>query len=237
MTDTTTIALVTGANKGIGKAIARGLAQKGMTVLLGARNPERGMQAAQELSADGAVVFLQLDVTDEASINAAAQEIASRYGKLDVLVNNAGTNVGRQQPGEVIAAFMREVYETNVFGVVAVTHAMLPLLLQAPAGRIVNISSLRGSLSSPDAFVGQPSLPYSSSKTALNALTVHYARGLADTPIKVNAAAPGFVATDFNHFAGERTPEQGAAIALTLATLDEHGPTGGFFDDRGPLPW
>lgn len=237
MTDTTTVALVTGANKGIGKAIARGLAQKGMTVLLGARNPERGMQAARELSADGTVLFLQLDVTNEASINAAAKEIARYYGKLDVLVNNAGTNVGRQQPSEVTAASMREVYETNVFGVVAVTHAMLPLLRQSPAGRIVNISSLRGSLSSPGAFVGQPSLPYSSSKTALNALTVHYARDLADTPIKVNAAAPGFVATDFNHFTGERTPEQGAVIALTLATLDEHGPTGGFFDDKGPLPW
>lgn len=214
-----------------------GLAQKGITVLLGARNPERGMQTARELSADGTVLFLQLDVTDEASINAATKEVARQYGKLDVLVNNAGTNVGRQQPSEVTAASMRAVYETNVFGVVAVTHAMLPLLRQSPAGRIVNISSLRGSLSSPGAFVGQPSLPYSSSKTALNALTVHYARDLADTPIKVNAAAPGFVATDFNQFAGERTPEQGAVIALTLATLDEQGPTGGFFDDKGPLPW
>ena len=237
MTDTMTVALVTGANKGIGKAIARGLAQKGMTVLLGARNPERGRQAAQELSADGMVRFLLFDVTDEVSIKAAAEEIARRYGKLDVLVNNAGTNVGRQRPSEVTAVSMREVYETNVFGVVAVTYAMLPLLRQSPAGRIVNISSLRGSLSSPDAFVGQPSLPYSSSKTALNALTMHYARELADTPIKVNAAAPGFVSTAFNHFTGERTPEQGAVIALALATLDEQGPTGGFFDDQGPLPW
>ncbi len=235
--DETTIALVTGANKGIGKAIARGLAQRGMTVLLGARHPERGMQAAQELSADGMVLFLHLDVTDEASVHAAAQEIARRYGKLDVLINNAGINVGSQQPSEVTAASMRQVYEINVFGVVTVTHAMLPLLRQSLAGRIVNISSIRGSLSSPDAFVGQPTLPYSSSKTALNALTVHYARALVDTPIKVNAAAPGFVATDINHFTGERTPEQGAAIALTLATLDEHGPTGGFFDEKEQLPW
>src|SRR5260221_12317403 len=181
--DETTMSLVTGANKGIGKAIARGLAQRGMTVLLGARHPERGMQAAQELSADGMVLFLHLDVTDEASVHAAAQEIARRYGKLDVLINNAGINVGSQQPSEVTAASMRQVYEINVFGVVTVTHAMLPLLRQSLAGRIVNISSIRGSLSSPDAFVGQPTLPYSSSKTALNALTVHYARALVDTPI------------------------------------------------------
>jgi NAD(P)-dependent dehydrogenase (short-subunit alcohol dehydrogenase family) len=118
-----------------------------------------------------------------------------------------------------------------------VTHVMLPLLRKSPAGRIVNVSSLHGSLSSPGAFVGQPSMPYSSTKTALNSLTVHYARALADTSIKVNAGVPDFVATDFDNFAGERTPEQGAAIALKLATLDEDGPTDDFFDDSGSLPW
>ncbi len=237
MINETKVALVTGANKGIGKEIARGLARKGMTVLLGARNPERGRQAARELTADGEVIFIQLDVTHEESVNAAVQEIEKRYGKLDVLVNNAGVGAARSKPGEVTTEQIRKVYETNVFGVVTVTHAILPLLRKSPAGRIVNISSLRGSLSSPGAFVGQPSMPYSSSKTALNALTVHYAKELADTPIKVNAGAPGFVATDFNNFAGERTPEQGSVIAIKLATLDENGPTGGFFDDNGSLSW
>lgn len=237
MTTQKTVALVTGANKGIGKAIARGLARQGITVMLGARDPERGKQAEQELAADGEVEFIRLDVLDEASINVAAHDILQKFGRLDVLVNNAGTNSGRFKPSQETAETLRQVYETNVFGVVAVTHAMLPLLRQSSAGRIVNVSSLRGSLSSPGAFTGQPSMSYSSSKTALNALTVHYARELAETNIKVNAAAPGFVATDFNNFAGKRTPDEGAAIAIRLATLDESGPTGGFFDDEGSLPW
>jgi NAD(P)-dependent dehydrogenase (short-subunit alcohol dehydrogenase family) len=231
------VALVTGANKGIGKEIARGLAQKGITVLLGARNPERGAQAAEELAADGTVIFLQLDVTDQASVSAAAQQIADRFGKLDILVNNAGIAVKLKRTSEVTADEFRKVYETNVFGVVTMTHELLPLLRRAPAARIVNISSYRGSLGSERAFSGQPYISYSTSKTALNAITVHYARELADTPIKVNAGAPGHCATDFNNFSGARTPEQGAAIGIYLATLDEHGPTGGLFDDNGIVPW
>jgi NAD(P)-dependent dehydrogenase (short-subunit alcohol dehydrogenase family) len=231
------VALVTGANKGIGKEIARGLARLGITVLLGARDSERGTKAADELASDGEVVFQQLDVTDLASVSAAVQQIADRFGKLDILVNNAGIAVKLKTTSEVTADEFRKVYETNVFGVVTVTHELLPLLRLAPAARIVNVSSYRGTLGSESAFRGQPYISYSTSKTALNAITVHYARELANTPIKVNAGAPGHCATDFNNFTGARTPEQGAAIAIHLATLDENGPTGGLFDDNGTVPW
>lgn len=237
MVNETKVALVTGANKGIGKAIARGLAQKGMTVLLGARDLERGMQAAEELSSNATVRFLQLDVTDEASVHAAAQEIAMRYGKLDVLVNNAGISGSGARPSEETVEDLQNVYNTNVFAVVRVTNALLPLLRLSPAGRIVNVTSLRGSIGDEGAWVGNPIMAYSSSKTALNAITVHYARELADTPIKINGAAPGYVATDFNGFRGTRTPDEGAAIAIKLATLDESGPSGGVFDDNRQLPW
>ena len=233
----TLVAVVTGANKGIGKEIARGLARLGMTVYLGSRNAERGKAAAAELSRDGIVIPVQFDVTDRASVERAASLIDRDFGRLDVLVNNAGTNVGYQKPSEVTAEDFRTVYETNVFGVVTVTNVFLPLLLRSEAGRIVNVTSLRGSIGAEGAWVGQPSMPYSTSKTALNAITVHYSRELADTRIKVNAAAPGHVATDFNAFRGSRSPAQGAAIALRLATLDDFGPSGGAFDDAGRLPW
>jgi NAD(P)-dependent dehydrogenase (short-subunit alcohol dehydrogenase family) len=235
------IALVTGANKGIGKAIAQGLAREGFLVYLGARNVERGTAAAAELAADGDVRFLQLDVTDAASIRAATQTIASETGRLDVLINNAGissTPGSRfRAPADESADNLRTVYETNVFAVVTVTNAFLPLLLRSPAGRIVNITSKRGSIGEEGAWVGRPNMAYSSSKTALNALTVHYARSLADTTIKVNGAAPGHVATDFNAFTGKRSPEEGAAIAIRLATLDNNGPSGLVFEDEKQLAW
>lgn len=230
-------ALVTGANKGIGKEIARGLARFGMVVFVGARNVERGRAAVVELSQDGTVIPVQLDVTDRASVERVVLLIDRDYGYLDVLVNNAGTNVGYQKPSEVTADDFRTVYETNVFGVVTVTSLLLPLLLRSDAGRIVNVTSVRGSVGAEAAWVGQPSMPYSTSKTALNAMTVHYARELAHTPIKVNGAAPGHVATDFNGFRGTRSPAEGAAIAIRLATLDASGPSGGVFDDSGRLPW
>lgn len=232
-----TVALVTGANKGIGKAIAKGLARRGIIVLLGSRDKERGEQTAAELANDGIVKVLKLDVNDENSIKSASFFVDKNFGKLDILVNNAGIATTRDPPSSVTAEAMRAVYETNVFGVVGVTHAFLPLLKQSAAGRIVNVSSLRGSLGDEGAFVGQPSMPYSTSKTALNALTVHYSRELAAFGIKVNSAAPGHVATDFNGFRGTRTPAEGAAIAIRLATLPIDGPTGGFFDDNGPITW
>ncbi len=237
----TKVALVTGANKGIGKAIARGLARDGYVVLLGARNPDRGKAAAADLAADGVVHFLLLDVTDEGSVRSAAQAVQNEYGHLDVLINNAGIssgpNTGYRRPMEETAENIRAVYDTNVFAVVTVTNAFLPLLWRSHAARIVNVSSKRGSIGEAGAWVGQPSMAYSSSKTALNAITVHYARSLAGTSIKVNGAAPGHVATDFNDFRGVRTPEQGAAVAIRLAELGADGPTGAVFEDDNQLAW
>jgi NAD(P)-dependent dehydrogenase (short-subunit alcohol dehydrogenase family) len=231
------IALVTGANKGIGRAIATGLAREGFVVLLGARNVERGRAAEAELAITGDVRFVQLDVTDNASVAACVRLVREMFGHLDVLVNNAGVALGSPKPSETQVEDLRAVYETNVFAVVRVTNAFLPLLRNATAGRIVNVTSKRGSVGEEGAWVGQPIMAYSSSKTALNALTAHYARELAGTLIKVNGAAPGHVATDFNNFRGTRTPARGAAIAVTLATLGPDGPTGGVFEDDGQLRW
>lgn len=231
------VALVTGANKGIGKAIASGLAREGFTVLLGARNAERGQAAAAELANEGDVRFLSFDVMDDASVQAAARSARETFGHLDVLVNNAGVARGSPRPSDTDIQDLRAAYETNVFSVVRVTNAFLPLLRAAVAGRIVNVTSKRGSIGEEGAWVGTPIMAYSSSKTALNAVTAHYARELAGTSIKVNGAAPGHVATDFNNFRGTRTPAQGAAIAVKLATLGPDGPTGGVFEDDGQLRW
>jgi NAD(P)-dependent dehydrogenase (short-subunit alcohol dehydrogenase family) len=233
------VALVTGANKGIGKAIAKSLARDGFLVLLGARDAARGATAAAELQADGAVRFLKLDVTQEASVSEAAQKVEAEFGRLDVLVNNAGIHAEGppQTPVEETADDLRLVYETNVFAVVRMTNAFLPLLRRSTAGRIVNVTSKRVSIGEEGAWVGQPSMAYSSSKTASNAVTVHYARFLMATPIKVNGAAPGHVATDFNGFRGTRTPEDGAAVAIWLAQLGADGPTGVVFEDDQQLAW
>lgn len=250
MNDTTT-ALVTGANKGIGYAIARGLAERGMTVLLGARDPGLGAKAAAELRDAGLDVReVVLDVTDAASVRAAAGHVAASAGRLDVLVNNAGISGGPVHlPDEADLDVVRRVFDTNLFGVYRVTNAVLPLLREAPAGRIVNISSGTSSMAAmtdPGHYFWDvaASAAYPASKAALNMLTIQYAKRLRDTRIKVNAAAPGACATDFTvEFARvfgrtvERTAEQGAAIAIRLATLGEDGPTGGFFDDDGPVPW
>ena len=240
------IALVTGANKGIGRAIAAGLLAQGFVVYLGARDQGRGEAAVAELARalSGDIHFVELDVTSDADVAAAAATIRAEQGRLDVLVNNAGVNTAGHRPFDQLpkpteedAEDLRFVYETNVFAVVRVINAFLPLLAASPAGRIVNITSKRGSIGEEGAWVGQPDMAYSSSKTALNALTVHYARELATTAIKVNGAAPGHVATDFNGFRGVRTPEQGAQVALRLATLDADGPTGAVFEDDVQLAW
>lgn len=241
MTDKKT-ALITGANKGIGKEIARQLGAKGMTVLIGARDKQRGAEAAQELHQDGFEAHhIQLDVTDEASIAAAASEIEAAYGKLDVLINNAGIALDSGPASGLDLATLRRTFDTNVFGVFSVTRAMLPLLKKSESGRIVNLSSGLGSLtqnSDPNwGFAGVKPLAYNSSKAALNMMTVIFAAELKDTPIKVNAADPGFTATDLNQHRGTRTVEQGAAAAVRLATLPEDGPTGGYFDEDGPVPW
>ncbi|MFI6328485.1 SDR family oxidoreductase [Micromonospora chersina] len=248
---TTTIALITGANKGIGLATARQLGARGMTVLVGTRDAARGREAADKLRAEGVDArFVPLDVTDAASVAAAAELVEREYGHLDVLVNNAGIirADGAGLPSQTTLDSLREVYETNVFGVVAVTNALLPLLRRAPAARIVNVSSEVGSIAvmtDPEgALFALTSIPYPSSKTALNMITAMYAKELRDTSIKVNAANPGYCATDLNHHSGFRTPEEGAEVSVHLATLPADAPSGllwGYQMDAGGgygvLPW
>lgn len=246
------IALVTGANKGIGFATAAQLGARGMTVLAGARDAARGRAAEAALRDGGADArFVPLDVTDAGSVATAAKLVEEEYGRLDVLVNNAGIVLGdgeRALPSETTVATLRRVFETNVFGAVAVTNALLPLLRRAPAARIVNVSSEVGSIatiSDPDSFIWSlTSVPYPSSKAALNMVTAMYAKELRDTPIKVNAANPGYCATDLNGRSGFRSPAQGAEVSVHLATLPPDGPTGtlwGHLADGGGgygvLPW
>ena len=240
MSDTTT-ALVTGANKGIGYEIAAGLGALGWTVGVGARDDGRREAAVEKLRADGVDAFgVPLDLTDDASVAAAARTVEEHTGRLDVLVNNAGvTGGGPQEPTVVDIATMRTAVETNVYGVIRLTNALLPLLRRSPSPRIVNMSSGVGSLTrqTSGGDSGPIAAAYSPSKTFLNAVTVQYAKELHDTNILINLGCPGFVATDLNGFRGHRTPAQGAAIAIHLATLPDDGPTGGYFEDAGPIPW
>jgi NAD(P)-dependent dehydrogenase (short-subunit alcohol dehydrogenase family) len=237
------IALVTGANKGIGFEIARQLGGQGIAVLAGARDEVRGKQAVAALADLGVTAeSVLIDVTDPASVAEARAWIEEQYGQLDILVNNAGIAGGfRGTPSEATAADLREVYETNVFGVVTVTSAMLPLLRRSSAARIVCLSSHLGSLtlnSQPGSvFAGINMIAYQSSKTALNALVIAYAKELAGTSVKINAAHPGIVATDLNNHRGQRTPAEGAIIAVQLALLPEDGPNGASLSDEGAVPW
>jgi NAD(P)-dependent dehydrogenase (short-subunit alcohol dehydrogenase family) len=244
------VALITGANKGIGLQIAKDLAAHDLTVLIGSRILEHGETAAKSIGADAHVI--QLDVTNRDSIAAAARRIRNEFGRLDVLVNNAGiSHAGK--PGRSLEEMVkagrasvasldevRTVFETNVFGVFAVTQAMLPLLREAPAARIVNVSSSVGSLtlsSDPASRFRSMFGTYSMSKTALNAVTIAFAADLGSAGIKVNAACPGFTSTDLNNFEGTRTVEQAAREPVRLALLDSTGPTGTFSNEDGPLPW
>jgi NAD(P)-dependent dehydrogenase (short-subunit alcohol dehydrogenase family) len=241
---TTKTALVTGANKGIGYEIAAGLGALGYCVGVGARDRSRRDEAVTRLRDAGVDAFgVPLDVTDDDSVAAAADLLAERVGHLDALVNNAGITGGSaQRPTTVDLDVIRTVVETNVLGVVRVINAMLPLLRRSPSPRIVNVSSGVGSLtrqSGPDreTTTGPVAVAYSPSKTFLNAVTLQYVRELAGTGILVNCACPGYVATDLNGFRGVRTPTEGAATPIRLATLPDGGPTGGFFEDAGVVPW
>jgi NAD(P)-dependent dehydrogenase (short-subunit alcohol dehydrogenase family) len=231
------IALVTGGNKGIGFEIVRGLLQAGCRVYLGAREATKGQQAVAELAAEGDVHFLEVNLANQATLDAAAAHLHREEGHLDILVNNAGINV----PGDGAASTaavrsVEQALQTNFVGTLAATQAFLLLVKQAAAGRIVNVSSPLGSL----ALVGQHDwglLGYSASKAALNMLTVQLANELRDTAIKVNSAAPGYTATDLNGFAGTDTPAQGAAEAIRLALLPAEGPSGTMSSSDGRLPW
>jgi NAD(P)-dependent dehydrogenase (short-subunit alcohol dehydrogenase family) len=245
MTDTM-IALITGANKGIGREIAAQLAALGHTVVIASRNAKAGDRAAAELRESGGdAAAVVLDVNDPASAARAAAAVGERFGRLDALINNAGIShlpghgIEGQQPATADIEEIRSIFETNFFGVINVTSAFLPLLRRSPAPRIVNVSSSGGSLTKladPDNH-NPIAIGYAPSKTALTALTLQYAKGLASEHILVNAADPGFVATGLNNFAGVRTRAQGAVAAVRMATIPTDGPTGTFTDDRGPVAW
>lgn len=238
------IALVTGGNKGIGLEIVRNLAGAGCIVLLGARNPGRGQEAVRQLKQAGLedVEFLEIDVTRQETIAAAAQQIESEYGRLDILINNAGINLrGDGLPSAANLGAVEKVFDTNFFGALRVSQTMLPLLRKSAAGRIVNISSGLGSLTfnSDPAWTGRDTklIGYNASKAALNMLTVHLAYELRETKIKVNSANPGYTKTDLNGNQGTQPVEVGAIEATRLALLDEEGPTGNSFSKDGPDPW
>ncbi|HEX7666555.1 MAG TPA: SDR family oxidoreductase [Polyangiaceae bacterium] len=234
---TTKTALITGANKGIGKEIARQLGKKGFTVWLGCRDAARGEAAVADLRKEKIDAHvLALDVTNDASVKAAATTLAKTNDALDVLVNNAGIAVGGYvPPTEASLDDMRAVYEVNVFGAMRVTQAFVPLLRKSGQGRIVNMSSSLGSIAEQldmtSGTYGVNLVGYNSSKSALNMITVAFAKELAAHGIKVNAANPGYVATDLNDNRGYRTVEQGARVAVHLATIGPMGPTAGFFSD------
>ena len=247
------VAHVTGANQGIGFQIAKDLVKHGFKVLVGSRNFERGGAAAEKIGPDA--YALQLDVRDKASIAAAAGRIRREFGRLDVLVNNAAISNTSKQPGQSVEEYsrlnrpsvvsldeVRTIWETNVFGALAVYQAMLPLLREAPSARIVNVSSGAGSL----ARVADPSFPYrhifgpgySASKTAMNAMTLTMAIELESTGIKVNACSPGFIKTNLNAYEGTGSVEEGALEPVRLALLGPDGPTGTFTRwENETIPW
>ena len=243
------IALVTGATRGIGLETVRQLAETGVHVLLAGRNRDKAVEAALQLQRQGLLVeAIALDVTDSASIAATAQEIERKHGKLDILVNNAGImadDADKGVSGQSIATW-RKTFDTNLFGVIETTQAFLPLIRKSDAGRIVNVSSLLGSISehqNPASFIyefkGVPS--YNVSKSAVNAWTVHLAHELKDTGIKVNTIHPGYVKTDMNKAGdvqnGELDVADGARTSVRLALIDDAGPTGGYYYFDQVLPW
>ena len=244
MPDTTKkVALITGANKGIGFEVSRQLGRAGYTVLLGARNLDLGQKAADVLKSESLdVQAIELDITNASTIEAAAKTISAEFHKLDVLVNNAGIVVPNDGlPSALSVDAVEATFKTNFLGPIAVTQAMLPLLREAPEARIVNVSSGLGSItqnSDPSWPYAQVKyLGYNGSKAALNMFTVHLAWELRDTKIKVNSADPGYTATDLNQNRGHQTIEEGAAETVRLALLPSDGPTGGFFDNAGSVPW
>ncbi len=240
------IALITGANRGLGLEAARQMAAQNFTVILGARDLAKGEAAAAKLRESGADAHaVQLEVADETSVKSAAREIEAKFGHLDALINNAGANfeysAGITSPSTLTLDALQKTYETNVFGSFSVLQAFLPLLQKSEAPRVVNVSSMIGSLanqSNPNwANYGINTLAYNSSKAALNSLTIAFAKEFENTKFKINAACPGWVKTDMGTDSAPRELEEGPRIFVTLATLPADGPTGKFFDENGPIAW
>lgn len=241
------LAFITGANKGIGFETALQLGLKGYDILLGSRDPEKGEAAAAKLRAEGITTYvIQIDMADPASIQAAAERILRDFSHLDVLVNNAGVWLEGSSMGvSTVATISQEdlamTYQVNLFGQVDLTQRLLPALKKAPAARIVNLSSILASLTlqaDPKAETyGVKVFAYNSSKAALNSFTIHLAYELRDTKIKVNAAHPGWVLTDLGGPHAPMSVQEGAATSVRMATLDDDGPTGGYFFLDRPLPW
>lgn len=239
------IALVTGANKGIGLETARQLAAQGYTVLLGARDEQRGVEAADRLKGEGLEVeFLPLDINDQATHDNAAKFISDRFGKLDILVNNAGIALDFQVPAsQGTPEQWRRTFDTNVFNLISLTQKLLPLIKKSEAGRIVNLSSGLGSLthssdpSFPIGALAGSTVAYNASKAALNMFTIHLAAELKGTSIKVNSADPGWVKTDMGGQNASLEVEDGAKTPVWLATLPPDGPTGGYFHLGERIPW
>jgi NAD(P)-dependent dehydrogenase (short-subunit alcohol dehydrogenase family) len=239
------IALITGANKGIGYETARQLGRKTITVLVGARDQAKAQEAATRLRAEGVDArSLVLDVSNSASIQQAAREVEQKYGRLDILVNNAGIMVDdrKHKISEQSLDIWRQTFDTNFFGLIETTNAFLPLLRKSDAGRIVNLSSILGSIE----YHATPGSPvydsketpaYNVSKSALNAYTVQLAHELKDTTIKVNAAHPGWVKTEMGGEGAMMEIEDGAKTSVSLATTDGNGPNGAFLHDGERLPW
>ena len=235
---------MTGANRGIGYAIARGLAEQGFVALLGCRDVAKGDAVARDFARAGLEArVIPIEITDDASITRATKLIASEFNHLDVLVNNAAVKLEwhPSAPSQLPLAVVRQTYETNVFGTIRVIQSMLPLLQRSDAPRIVNMSSGLGSLTLATTegtkYQERPLLSYNTAKAALNSVTVQFANELRRTRIKINAADPGPTDTAMTKGTGDRTPEHAAAVAIRLATLPADGPTGCFFDEDGLLPW
>lgn len=245
MADAKRVALITGANKGIGLETARQLGKQGVTILLGARDLAKGEQAAEVLRGIGVDArAVKLDVLNPADYAAVAKLIEKDFGRLDILINNAGVNYEQLGANSTLITSedtLRKTFETNFFSVVALTNALLPLLKKSDAGRIVNLSSILGSLTL-HATPGSPIyeakvFAYDTTKVALNSYTIHLAHALKDTKIKVNSAHPGWVKTDMGTDAAPMELVDGAKTSVELATLPADGPTGGFFHMGQPLPW